>query len=484
MIRRLGRAISDNLASILLATLLAAFIWANAVRQDNPSVTDQFILTVQTYASPEIIYDTQETSVQVEIEAPKSILDRIPSEPGRTFQAVVDLTSVGFGDQVVPIEIQFTDEAIAEFDQDELEQIIISSRFPSESNVNLDQEITRDIPVRVVTNGSVAPTHRSGEPLADPEVITVTGPNSTVELIDEIKVSVFLDNSRESISVSRTPLFYNSADEIINVGRLSTSSESVNVTVEVEERANTGDIAISVDWTGDPADDHRLLGFETNPLNILVTGPPATIDTLRRNLIKTEQINITGLTEPRIFEVRLNLPDGVSRVDGETPIVVTALIEPITTLDVVVVKPQVIGLADDFTATLLTDAVEVNVFGPLTALRSLDADEVRVEVDLFEIIEAGEYEIQPQVNVPQQRGIEFRGIDPSEVTVLVEEVLIEPTPTLTNTSTITDTQPVSGTESLTGEEEGWTVPHVPNQWFMSNPPTFFTWLRRLLWQTL
>lgn len=494
MIRRFGRAISDNLASILLASLLAIIIWANAVRQNNPNETDQIFLPVQTYASPDIIYNTEIAEVQVEIEAPESIMTRINSSPSPMFQAVVDLTSVSTGEQDVPIEIQFTNEATGEFEQDELDQIIVNSRFPSQSTVNLDREITRDIPIRVIANGSVAPTHRSGEPLTNPEVIVVTGAASTINQIKEARVTIFPDNTRESISVSRIPIFYDGAGEVVNIGELATSAESVNVTIEVEERANTGDIGIKSDWTGEIADDHRLLAVVSDPLSVLVTGPPSVINGLRQTLIEAEPIDITGLTETRTFEVRLNLPDGVTRVDTDSPIAVTARIEPITTLDVVVVKPEAIGLADSLTATLLTDAVEVNVFGPLAALRSLNAEDMRVEVDLFEITEPGEYQIQPQVNVPEQRGIEFRSIDPSEVTVFIEET-IEPT------LTITETAPISDTETLE-DEEGWTVPHdlvetrieTQNLVSLQTPQTigfdhhinhnYYNYSRKDRWQTL
>jgi YbbR domain-containing protein len=207
--------------------------------------------------------------------------------------------------------------------------------------------------------------------------------------------------------------------------------EEVQVTIPIEESDGFADKLITIDWVGYPAPGYRLLSASVDPPSLLVTGLPTRLNALTR--LKTEPIDITGLTGTFNQQATLALPAGVS-LDQDQEIFVTIEIEPILSTDTHERPIEMLGLRGDMEASLDPEQVRVVLFGPLPALDSLVADDVRVTVDLFELI-SGTHSIEPVVDLPE-RGIEVRSIRPESVSVTI-------TRTITPTDEITGTLPVT-----------------------------------------
>jgi YbbR domain-containing protein len=428
---KLVRSILSNLLTLLLSFLLALLILTQALQVEDP-IRNQFLqIQVDFVGQPEnsILLEPSRQTVQIFFEGPASEINQVTASD---FSATIDLSGVPYGRSVsVPIQVQSKEPTIE-----------IQGQAPEQTSVTLEQLVERDVPVELEVRGSVALGYTQGDPLIEPESITVSGTASQIEPLQFARVTVFLNNERETVRRSPQPIFYNNQGQVASVSGLEMETEQVEVTIPVNESAGFAEMFINVDLVGDPAPGYRLLDVNVDPPSVLVKGRPTQLRDL--NWVQTEPIDITGLTEPFRSQVALALPEGISLTEVEE-IFVDVEIEPLRTTSIFNRTPVVQGLAPDLEAEVETETVRVILFGPLPILNSLLEEEIQVVVDLFGL-QPGSYNLEPDVIYPEQRDIELRSLQPAQVTVMITE-------TQTTTAPITGTQPVTDTSLIPAPPE-------------------------------
>lgn len=413
--KTLARDLVSNLASLLLAFSLAVIIWFRASQLQDPLDSQFLQLPIQVIGQPadSTLRRSSAQSVQIFLEGPSSALQALNSDE---LIATIDLS-----------QVPFQTETAVNVDIPQLANVTVLSQSPRQVTVFLEESITRAIPVKLDLRGVVARGHTQGEPLLEPANITVTGPASVVETLDFARVTFFLNNDRTTVSNSPQPIFYDKQGLVVSVRDLELSDELVKVTIPINESAGFAEKPVTVDWVGEPADGYRLLNVSVDPSSVLVQGRPTQLSLLTR--LKTEPIDITGLTASVTQQVSLELPNGIT-VDQNQPIYVTVEIGPILTTSSYKRAVNLQGLSPGLEATALTTEVQVVLYGPVATLNAIQDDEVRVSVDLFGLV-PGRYTLQPKVDFPD-RGIEFRSLQPSTVTIAITNTV---TPTVTGTET-------------------------------------------------
>lgn len=400
------RSVFEYVASLLLAFALAVFIWLNATRTEDPIQTRFLEVPVSFVGLPAdtvLVSGDQNTIVQLRLEGPRSVLQEVTPED---FVATVDLSQVPPG-QETPVEINVVGNRPG---------ATISFITPERVDVLLEQQVTKRIPVEVDLRGTVARGHTQGEPLLEPDEITVSGPAGRVGQLDFAQVTMFLNNAVETTTESIPPIFYDQQGRVASVTGLQLDTNEVVVTVPVEESAGFADKLVTVVWTGEPAPGYRLLSVSADPPSVLVEGRPAQVN--RLTSVRTEPIDITGLTSSFQQAAILDLPDGIT-TEADQNVMVNIEIEPILTTSTYNRTPELIGLGPGLEAVVTPEQVRVVLFGPLPVLDSLVEEDVRVTLDVFGL-EPGSYSIEPRVDVPD-RGIEVRSIQPTAVTVTIAE---------------------------------------------------------------
>jgi YbbR domain-containing protein len=403
------RNILSNFLTFLLSLLLAILIWLNASQSNDPTRLQSYQIPIDFIGQPEnSTLTTSDENVVIIVEARLSILDQLTAA---SFTAVADLSQLDLGEDVV-----------ADVDvQPKLRGVTITSSSPNDVTVRLEQLVTREVPVVLDIRGSVARGHTQGDPLLVPEVITVVGTEAQVNRLDSARVTVFLDNASETAVSTPVPIFYDRQGRVASTSGLkSVSHEEVQVTIPVTESADFADKFIEVNWRGAPAEGYRLLGITVSPPSILVQGVPTRLNEITQ--IRTEPIDITGLTETFTQTVTLELPEDIT-LDEVQVVSVSVEIEPILTTGVYNRPVEVLGLGRNLTSTVQPTEVRIVLFGPLPVLDSLAEDEVRVTVDAFGLI-TGTYNLEPDIDLPD-RGIELRSVQPSLVAVTITSTLTD-----------------------------------------------------------
>jgi len=419
---RTVRRIVANITTLLLMVILALVIWAAAVRASDPVATRILEIGVATVGIPPqatLLNRPPETTF-ITIEGPESALENVlPAD----FQGTIDLSEIPYAEVEVPVQIVYLGDD---------DQVIILSQSPETTIVRMEQIITRDIPISVQVRGDVARGHRQGETRVEPDFVQVTGPAPRVSDLAEGRVTIFVDNVKEDITEERPPTFYDNDGNVASVVGLTVDPPGVAVIIPVIELAGFAEKPITVNWVGEPAPGYRLLDVKAEPTSVQVTGAPAELVGLR---IQTEPVDISGLDESNTFQVALDLPVGIGLVEVQS-IVVTVEIEPILTSDVVRRPVEIRALGEGYEAIVEPEQVRVFLFGPLPVLDSLTEDDIRVTVNLLNLV-TGTHVLEPFVTVNAE-GIEVRSTQPANVTVIISAI-ISPTEDITGTETLTET---------------------------------------------
>jgi len=404
----------SKMTSVMLAIVLAIIIWATAIRANDPEDTSTLEIPIEVVGTPpdaELVSRPPDV-IRLTIQGPASTLENVSPDD---YQAIIDLSDVPYGDTTVQIQLY-----------GDVDLVEVVSWFPEDSIIEMEQIVTREIPIIFQIRGEVARGHRIGEERIEPESVQITGPAPRVDQISEGRVIVFLDDAREDITERRRPTFYDSQGNVASVVGLTVDPAEVEVIIPVEELAGFAEKPITVNWIGEPAQGYRLLDVSVEPSSVQVTGLPATLETLR---VQTEPIDISGLNDTEVRQVSLDLPDGVQLVDIQ-PVVVTVEIEPILSSSVVQRPVEVRALGEGFEAILDPEEVRVFLFGPLPVLDTLTDNDVRVTIDLLNLI-TGTHVLEPFVSISVE-DVEVRSTQPTRITVVITGVM-------TTTEEITET---------------------------------------------
>ncbi len=423
------KGILSNLATLILSFFLATIIWVTANQADDPTINKSLQIPIDLIGQPSntklLLPIESSPTLLLTIQGPTSIANDLTQID---FSASVDLANAVLGEETaLDIFVQQSGPNVNLFQS--IEYLV----------VHLEQLNTKEIPVTADIRGDVARGHSRGEETFEPEVIIVTGTESELELLELAKVIVSLDSDdRESKVITVTPIFYDAQDNVVSSRNLQLSSQDVEVTIPIDEAADFAEKNIIPDVGGQPASGYRVLSISVEPTSVFVQGRPTQLNLLSQ--LRTEPIDITGLTETFVTQISLVLPDGIE-LDQLVEINVSVEIEPFQSSQTYSQTIEVQGLGEGFEVVLEPDTVEIVLFGPSPSLSTLVSEEVLVTVDLFGLEEGVYTGLEPTVTFPDRDGIERRSTTPPVITANI-------THTISSTIEITGTVPLTDTMIL------------------------------------
>ena len=421
------RSFLAGTATLILSLVLAIVIWFNAVQAEDPDTRRSVQIPATYVGVPENVIIVEPTNpeqtILVTYEGRSSIVTNLAAED---FSAVIDLSEVPIGErQSIPINIESTTSEIQ------------TDSNPAEIDILLEELKTVSIPVKVDIRGSEARGHTRQQELIEPAEILVTGKASEVDALDFAQVTVFLNDENQTFIDNPRPIYYDRQGQVASIRNLDVATDEVQVTIPIQESADFAEKIISVDIVGEPAQGYRLLSASIRPNTILVTGRPTQLQVPFN--VRTEPIDITGLTESFSGPITLVLPDGIE-LDEVEEITVDVQIEPFRSTKIFNQPVVVQGVEPEKETVVEPESVRVVLFGPLPILETITEQELLVTADGFGL-ENGTYTLEPIVTFPEQRGLELRSVQPSVVSLQI-------TDTLTVTNGISHTLPITDESSL------------------------------------
>jgi len=406
--------LASNLPLMILALVLAPFVWLVAVEEEDPTIEEQFPQPVPIRLSglPEgmVVVDDVERAeyVQFTVRAPQSVWDSLEVDD---FSASINLAGLGPG----------TYEAFVQWTLDKQPSRVLEVE-PQSVTLSLDRQVERAVPIHVQVAGKPALGYLRRALILEPSEVTVIGPSTYATRAVEATASISVQDASTDVE-GRFPLQLRDS-EGKSIPHVTFTPEVVTARVPIEQSSYYRSLPIRVVLEGQVAVGYRVTDITVEPPTITLFGAPDILDALP-GFIETQPINVDGVQEDVIERPVLNKSPDVMVVPGQELVRVEVSIEAIQSSLTVNVAPGIQGLEPSFTATVSPDTVEVILSGPLPRLETLEAEHVRIILELFGL-PAGIHQIEPLIVAPE--GLTVQSVNPATAQV---EIVALPTPTPT-----------------------------------------------------
>jgi len=411
MLRWLGR----NLSTLLLAFVLAIFVWVAAVISTDPNIEQAYPRSVDIEIvgqDPGLLFVKNiPTQVRLTMNAPQSIWDQINSDP-ELVQAWIDLSGVGKGEHTVEVKVQIG-----------ISPVIIVEVDPAEVDLSLEPALAKTLPIELRITGDPALGYRRGTAVSEPSQISVSGRESLVEQVVNVRASLEISGANDTVRrlVNVVPVDENG--EVVNGITLTPST--VSVTMPVNLLGGYRNVVVKVITTGQVAEGYWLTNVSVTPPNVTVFSTNPQLVNALPGFVETNPLDLTGLSDDVDIRASLDLPEGVS-LAGEESVLVRLSIAALEGSLPITLSIEVIGLPPELEALVSPESVDLLLTGPLTILNNLKPAGIRVAVNLTGL-EIGVYQVVPVVDLLPNE-VQVASILPENVEVVIQ-IASTPTPT-------------------------------------------------------
>lgn len=330
--------------------------------------------------------------------APEDLGPRLDSS---SFRAVVDLSKVSptGGRTSVAVRVIAVDPRIQVVDYE-----------PRQITVQLDQVISRTVPVRAVL-GPIPTGLDIGGPILSSTETTVTGAASIVNQVAEAQARLSVDASGIDINRIVDLLPVDAADQ--ELFQVDLSPGNVRVRLAIFTDRQTRSLPVRPIVVGTPAVGFEVSSVTVDPLVISVEGDVDNLAPLE--FADTAPVSISGASSSIAVDTPLALPDGVQAPDLTT-VRVTITLRPVTGTRTFSAGLILSGARADRTYTLSTDRVLVTIGGSVADLDRLSGSSIALTVEVSGL-EVGDHQVTVTANL--LTGLTLVGASPNPITVTV-----------------------------------------------------------------
>ncbi len=303
----------NNFSLKILAALLAVAVWMIVNNVDDPMTSKTFknitveIQNEQAITSLDKVYEIKSGgTINVTVHGKQSVVRKISAS---NIVATADLS-----------QLSVTKSAKIQLSCPNYEGVTLSSDVEMLC-INLEERAAKRCGVNVVTFGTPADGHALGNIQKSKATIEVSGPESLVERVEEVRVEVNVEGVSDDFTTRLEPRAYDAQDKLIETDSLTFGDSKIKVTVQIND---TKIVPIIVDAQGTPAEGYHLIATKVNPATIEVTGGDKELEQCKSISISYD---VSDCNADIYEEVTLadQMPDGISIVDQEITTVTVLL---------------------------------------------------------------------------------------------------------------------------------------------------------------
>jgi YbbR domain-containing protein len=299
-------------------------------------------------------------------------------------------------------------------------RIQVTDWEPSRINVQLEEVVTRTVPVRVDW-GVVPPGLDVREPVVAVESVSVAGPASVVRRVAAAVARLRIDPSGLDVDrdVELVPV-----DELGNpLTPIEVAPTSVQVRIAVFTDRQTKSVPVAPVVSGTPAAGYEIATVSVEPRVVSVEGDADQLASLTR--LDTVPVSVAGSSSSVNVVTDLSLPTGVLPL-GQPTVTVRITLRQVAATRTLAAGVVLTGAHGDLVYALGTNQVLVTAGGTAAALDRIAGASFTVAVDVSRLT-GGTAVLPVALTLPE--GITLISVNPGTVSVTASPAAPGPTPT-------------------------------------------------------
>ena len=407
------RLLASNIRTFLLAFVLGFSVWLSAVTGADPTEEDVYPNPIPLEVigqEPSLVLTSPiPSTIEVTLRAPHSVWEQLTAQEN-SVTSILDISGLSAGEHTQPVQVQIGLRPV---------QILLKS--PETVTFTLEPLKTQSLPVDVELTGQPAVGFQAGDPVVEPTLIAISGPESIVRQAARARVAIDLDGVRESIDAAYDIQVMDTNNKVLN--GVTINPESAQVTIPLSPQSGYRDLAVRVLLQGQVASGYRLENISVFPPVITVFAPDPDLVNDLAAVVDTQPLDIQAAKTNISTRLALTLPENITIIGNKT-VEVEVDITPIQTSLTLNLPINLIGLPDGFESEISPEFVDVIISGPLPVLDALKPQDIKVTVDVTGL-DLGTHQLEPKVEIFVENVLEG-SILPSTVEVVLS---VRPTPT-------------------------------------------------------
>lgn len=276
--------------------------------------------------------------------------------------------------------------------------IEILSQSPNILQIKVENRLKKAVPVKLEYIGSVPEGFIDDKenPVMDTAVVEVSGPESSVALIDHAAIQVDLTDKTESIVGAFPYVLCDAQGEPVDAKMVVTNVEEVNLSVNIQAMKEVPLKLELIDGGGATA---ASCNVELNTQSVWVSGTENKLRDLQEIVLGS--VNLAELKEEtNTMTFPIVLPEGVTNRSGVNEVTATISFPSLGRKKLTIGKEQFqsTGVPAGTEVVWITEMVEVELRGPRDLVKNLTEKDVMVTVD-FTGEEMGSFNKVPKITL-------------------------------------------------------------------------------------
>ena len=245
-------------------------------------------------------------TVTIIVKGPRSVVENM--EAG-DFYAYADLSKLSVTNSTT-IEVSTNTNITSK----KAKQISIST-VNKYVTLSIEQEVEKDIPVRIITTGAVASGHALGSAIPTPNIINISGPASVLANIVEARAVVNVNGASEDITDNVRLGCIDGYGSAVVKDNIKMPVNNVEVTIPVYK---TKKVPINVRTIGTPNEGYGVRRINYNPTEVVISGETEKLDAVES--IEITDIMVSEVSENIEKNIRLEdyMPSDIFLADDNT----------------------------------------------------------------------------------------------------------------------------------------------------------------------
>ena len=275
-------------------------------------------------------------------------------------------------------------------------KIIRTQQSPSPITLNVAELYHKTVEVRCEITGNVAEGYSAGELQISPTEIEVRGDQADVDAVSYAKVTLDLGEDATSTVSGELPVqLYDENDQLLESSSLQTTDETIQVTLPVYV---TKEMRLTMDFQESAGARSSNVNCEITPSTILVSGPAEVLNSM--DSIVLDEFDLASLGDTTNYSYAIPIPEGCENLSGVTRATVRISFRDMRRATVTATNFQLQNAPEERNVDLLTEQLDVSIFGTSENVEAVDRDHLLVTVDLSNFGSAvGTYTVPAEVRV-------------------------------------------------------------------------------------
>jgi YbbR domain-containing protein len=299
---RVDRLLENELFVRVLAAALAILVYVQVVSQPGGGTVQRTFPGVPVQMAgvpPDLAVDTiLPRTVAVTVRGDAQVIQGLSASD---MEAYVDLQAARLGRQAYYVTVA-TPRGV---------ELIAAN--PATVIAITEPVVDREFPVQVETNGVVASGFALGAPTVSPPSVVVHGPQSVVDTVARLVITVQVDGARADVGGPMVPVPLDAGGQPVHGVQLVPAQ--VSVTVPVARQLPVKPVPVRPVLTGAPASGYALGKPVVVPATVAALGPNSVLAGLRA--LRTAPISVSGATSEVRATVMVLEPAGVLALTPE-----------------------------------------------------------------------------------------------------------------------------------------------------------------------